>query len=328
MLALNADFAPARLALKNLPARRRVEHWHDVIGRQILRLDSEPLDDSDIAFDADMVLRALPGIKIATGTVGGSRDRRTPELTHDGNDDVALLINHSGPLCIRQRSLDAIAARGEGFVLNCAEPADFRRPQPGGLTVLYMSRAGLAPLVENLDDMHGRLSHRGEAAMRLLVSYLDVLGASREALPPPLCQSISSHLFELAAMAIAGEDASVGADHVPGLAAAQLSALKADIVRNVAAPYLNVADVASRHRLSTRAVQRLFEHDGQTFSEFLLRERLARAHRILSNRGAEALKIGEVAFACGFGDLSYFNRSFRRRYGIAPSELRALKRPS
>jgi len=33
--------------------------------------------------------------------------------------------------------------------------------------------------------------------------------------------------------------------------------------------------------------------------------------------------IGAIAFEAGFGDLSYFNRSFRRRYGISPSEVRA-----
>jgi AraC-like DNA-binding protein len=32
--------------------------------------------------------------------------------------------------------------------------------------------------------------------------------------------------------------------------------------------------------------------------------------------------IGSVAFDVGFGDLSYFNRTFRRRYGAAPTEIR------
>ena len=34
-------------------------------------------------------------------------------------------------------------------------------------------------------------------------------------------------------------------------------------------------------------------------------------------------KISSVAFDCGFGDVSYFNRAFRRRYGMAPSDVRA-----
>jgi AraC-like DNA-binding protein len=35
------------------------------------------------------------------------------------------------------------------------------------------------------------------------------------------------------------------------------------------------------------------------------------------------VKIATIALDAGFGDLSYFNRTFRRRFGVAPSELRA-----
>jgi AraC-like DNA-binding protein len=32
------------------------------------------------------------------------------------------------------------------------------------------------------------------------------------------------------------------------------------------------------------------------------------------------------AFAAGFGDVSYFYRAFRRRYGMLPSDVRAQAR--
>lgn len=37
----------------------------------------------------------------------------------------------------------------------------------------------------------------------------------------------------------------------------------------------------------------------------------------------DALSISSVAFEVGFGDLSYFNRSFRKRFGRSPSQVRA-----
>jgi AraC-like DNA-binding protein len=33
-------------------------------------------------------------------------------------------------------------------------------------------------------------------------------------------------------------------------------------------------------------------------------------------------RISEIAFDCGFNDLSYFNRCFRRRFGLTPSAAR------
>jgi AraC-like DNA-binding protein len=33
-------------------------------------------------------------------------------------------------------------------------------------------------------------------------------------------------------------------------------------------------------------------------------------------------RVIDIALACGFGAVSYFNRVFRRRFGVSPSELR------
>jgi AraC-like DNA-binding protein len=38
--------------------------------------------------------------------------------------------------------------------------------------------------------------------------------------------------------------------------------------------------------------------------------------------------ITAIAYESGFGDLSHFNRAFRRRYGETPSEVRASLRRS
>ncbi|QOG17291.1 helix-turn-helix domain-containing protein [Bradyrhizobium sp. SEMIA] len=33
--------------------------------------------------------------------------------------------------------------------------------------------------------------------------------------------------------------------------------------------------------------------------------------------------ISAIAFECGFGDISYFNRTFRRAYNATPSDIRS-----
>jgi transcriptional regulator GlxA family with amidase domain len=37
--------------------------------------------------------------------------------------------------------------------------------------------------------------------------------------------------------------------------------------------------------------------------------------------------VATIAFACGFGDLSYFNRTFRLRFGTTPTGARAEQQP-
>ena len=75
--------------------------------------------------------------------------------------------------------------------------------------------------------------------------------------------------------------------------------------------------------VSPRYLQMLFDAEGTTFSEFVLEQRLARIHRLLTDPRLDKLPIGVIALDAGFGDLSYFNRVFRRRYGATPSEIRA-----
>ena len=58
----------------------------------------------------------------------------------------------------------------------------------------------------------------------------------------------------------------------------------------------------------------------------MLAQRLACAHRLLTDPRHDGEKISTIALDAGFGDLSYFNRAFRQRYGDTPSTIRMLAR--
>ena len=103
----------------------------------------------------------------------------------------------------------------------------------------------------------------------------------------------------------------------------RLAAIKADIVANIALRELSAAWIAARHGVSPSHVRRLFAIEQVTFSAFVLDYRLARAHTILSDEESLDRTISSIAYALGFGDLSYFNRTFRRQFGARPSDVRA-----
>jgi AraC-like DNA-binding protein len=139
---------------------------------------------------------------------------------------------------------------------------------------------------------------------------------------PEVQSLISSHLQDLAVLAIgATRDAEMIASH-RGIPAARLRAIKADIVRNFADRDLSIDAVALRNGITPRYVSMLLESDATTFSEFVLTQRLHRAHQMLTDQRWSDRTVSSVAFEAGFGDLSYFNRAFRRRYGATPSDVR------
>ena len=74
--------------------------------------------------------------------------------------------------------------------------------------------------------------------------------------------------------------------------------------------------------MTPRYIQKLFEDDGVTFSEYVLERRLAEAHRSLADPHLANRSISTIAFNAGFSDLSYFNRTYRRRFGATPTETR------
>ena len=92
---------------------------------------------------------------------------------------------------------------------------------------------------------------------------------------------------------------------------------------NISARDLTLVALAAHQGVTPRYIQLLFESEGITFSEFVLEQRLARAHRMLADPRYAASTIIAIAFAAGFGDISYFNRAFRRRFGATPSDVRA-----
>jgi AraC-like DNA-binding protein len=83
-----------------------------------------------------------------------------------------------------------------------------------------------------------------------------------------------------------------------------------------------VNEVALRQGITARYIHMLFESEGVTFSEYVRDQRLTRAHNVLSDRHSSGPTIAAIAYAAGFGDLSYFNRCFRRRFGATPSQVR------
>lgn len=79
-------------------------------------------------------------------------------------------------------------------------------------------------------------------------------------------------------------------------------------------------EVAGLASMTPAAFSRYFKRQTRkTFTEFILEVRIAQACKLLIE---EDLSIGEVAFRCGFHNISNFNRRFKMTQGRTPREYR------
>lgn len=183
-----------------------------------------------------------------------------------------------------------------------------------------LARQSLAPMVADVEAASLSPVAPDNDAARLLRHYLRIV----EKRPPSGAAGhlAANHIRDLTALIVGATGDSREQATKGGLAAARLAALKTECLANFMRPSFHLDQLAARSGLSTRSISALFESDGTTFTDFIRSARLDRAHRLLADRRFDGFRIAAIAYESGFSDLSYFNRCFRRRYGLTPSDFR------
>ena len=87
------------------------------------------------------------------------------------------------------------------------------------------------------------------------------------------------------------------------------------------AEHITIDDMASLTYYSKSHFMKFFKQNmGSGFIEYLNDYRLTMSERLLKSSDSSVL---EIAQQCGFDNLSYFNRIFKRKYGLSPGKWRA-----
>ena len=83
---------------------------------------------------------------------------------------------------------------------------------------------------------------------------------------------------------------------------------------------IRLSEVAEMVNMSESSFCRFFkQHTSKSFIDFLTDIRLGAASRALID---PSLSIAEIGYDCGFNNLSNFNRIFKKKKGVTPSEFR------
>jgi AraC-like DNA-binding protein len=313
-----------KISTADFPDHKRLAMWREVYGRGVTNCDIEPIHD--IPFRADVAFSLLPDVTIVAGARTPATYHVTRELAGRGRDVVALSILRSGAATATQFGKELIGGVGSASVLMSSDPSASTMLSEGRFVTLAMPRPSISALLPNLSEAAGRSIRSDNPALRLLIRYLDMVEAAAEFESHAVARAVSTHILDLAALALGARGDAAEQAQLRGGRVARLDSIRADIRNHLGACDLSVDEIASRHGISPRYVRKLFWEQGSSFSVFLLEERLQKAHRMLGDIRYAHLNIARVAHEAGFNDISYFNRSFRRRFLATPSDIRETAR--
>ncbi|MGH3785028.1 MAG: helix-turn-helix domain-containing protein [Pseudonocardiaceae bacterium] len=238
---------------------------------------------------------------------------------------ISLAIQLRGSCALTQRGLDVVGRVGELQLTDLTSAFDYIQSGEGAAQALYIDNEQLglpvdvvrkaaprvqgSPLydltrqhVHQMIDVADRVEGRHTATM---------LGSATVELVRALITSAAEHK-----------------DARRALAESLFTRITTYIGLHLSEADLGPARIAAEHNISLRYLHTLFARQGLHVHEWIIRERLEGARRILASGSAQAPIIAAVARRLGFSDPGHFARRFRAAYGLSPSEWQRIHRKS
>ncbi len=298
--------------------RKWFEWFREEYARCVYRVDMAPAPD--VPFRLKGTSRLLPGLAVGTLACTPMSGRTTADLVPD--DMIRIIMSVAGEMNYHKDEEDFVLTPGMAVVSGRRGRSSLDMPTNATSRTIALSRRLIEPFVLDAADIGVRAVPADTQALRLMLAYLQMLEAEETIADPAARHLAVTHVHDLATLLLGATRDARDLIRGRGLRAARLAAIKQDILAHLSRPDFSVTTVAARQGVTPRYVHMLFETEGMTFSEYLIAQRLIRAHRMLSDPRFAGQQIGAIALNVGFNDLSYFNRTFRRRYGATPSDVR------
>lgn len=309
-----------RFSTQNLPpeARRdaveRIIAPHSEVGVDFLH---------DLPPTVTFGMRVLPGVQILAGTSCSFKCRITP-----GDDHFDLVFGQAGIGVVEHDSGRRMEFEpGTAFIASLDRAWTEVAPEPISFLCLALPREILVR-GRVRPDTAGRDRLPPTAAMSLLQSYAAMVLREDMTLSAAEASRFTAHIHDLALLVLGAERREeTERAQMRGLRAARLAAIKADIETHLFRPELSAGWIMARHRISGRYLRALFSDDRTTFTDFVRGRRLSHAMDRLTDPRRASKPVSAIAYEAGFNDLSWFNRAFRRHFGMTPSEARQTALP-
>lgn len=294
--------------------RDRVAYWVDGLSGAIAHVECEPRRDEP--FFAKIRAGAAGEFRGATYSSVAQIFTRSPrKIAQRPIDTFTLGVQLAGHGFGSQDGRDVVLRPGDLVLYDTTRPFRLAFDSRFERTTLIFPRAALLRRLGAVERFIGRRIDGTTGVGGLLLPLVRELPAHLDTIPAATRERITNNLLDLIATALLSDE---GAPLSTGMT---LVRVKLWIETHLGED-LSTQRIASACRLSVRHLNRLFEREGTSIMRYVWDRRLTRCHRDVTDPTMRGRRVGEIAFAAGFNDLSHFSRAYRARYGRTARETR------
>ncbi|HET6632264.1 MAG TPA: AraC family transcriptional regulator [Rhodanobacteraceae bacterium] len=323
MPALGIDGCPTTtFSTADVAPSRRAAYWREALAPTFPGLAIDWLDDAP----PDARLRAcrVGDLHVSTiqadtpSAVSGQAGSEAPETYH-------LVLQMEGQTSNRRLGQPSRQHPGDIFLVDPALPFESVCRDSMRLLIWSFPKQLLAPLLGHPAQATTACIDGRRGAGAVLAAFACAMAGEAPGMDRATAAALGAHLASLTAIAIGTQ--------APGCDRCRLSlrmVRRQQVLAYIESHYRDcdlTADAAA-HALgmSRRWLYGLLADRELGFAGRVTQCRIGECHRLLADPGYDHLSISEIAFRCGYSELSTFNRHFRTRYGLAPRDMRRDRR--
>jgi AraC family transcriptional activator of tynA and feaB len=288
--------------------------WADDLASAFVPL--EPRKVTDVPFEGAIIRKEAGPVRVSLTATSHRVLRLRSHIARCSEELIFILLQLSGSARYTQREHQQICGPGDLAVVDTTQPFEIINAHNFQLFCFAVQKNHLPSALLDRPTLRFSTTDIGRAFSRTLAGYAELsLSAQRS---PQMRTLSGGHVVDLISLA----PSLLNPERPEAIAVPVLLSMMLDYIdANFYDPELSAASLASKFRCSVRYVHSLFSSTGRSVGEHISEKRLSFCSRsLLKGRGPKT--IAEIAYSAGFQDISYFNRLFKRNFGMTPREFR------
>ena len=303
--------------------KRKLDEWNENVLKNLVNCRYNPAETSEAylaGWATDLGRIQIGRVKSSRGL--SRRDKALVTATEDDRFNLLVPVG-DGIVSTSQRGVETTAAPGGIAMVRMEESADVEFHTENDSYLVFLPKKELLSRCPGFNDRDAARALQGGPAAAMIGAYLRLVEQQGESAIGQLAPAITNHVMDLILLSLdARSDNREAATQ--SIKTAKAMEAQAYVKANYADPAASLDRCARQLGCSRSYLQKALAAEGTGFSDLLRQHRVEVACGMMRSETGAGRPLIDLAFSCGFIDLSTFYRAFKAEKGMPPGEYKNL----